>query len=108
VFAIAPAGGPAFILDSLRHITTPTAIVAGRADSTAPIRSNAQRLGRTIPKARLTLLPAVGHYTFLATCTEAGRAAQPQLCADAPGVDRDVVHEGVATRAAQFFDEALK
>ena len=109
VFAIAPALGPAFIPESLRGIRVPVAILAGADDPIVPVRSNAQRLASLIPGATLSLVPGgVGHYTFLATCTPAGREAQPQLCRDAAGVDRERVHEQAVDEAARFFDAALK
>lgn len=108
VLAIAPALGPAFVPASLRRITTPVALVAGSEDRMVPIGSNAQLLTRLIPRASLTLVPGAGHYTFLATCTEDGRRAQPQLCAEARDVDRDTVHQRTADQAAQFFARILR
>jgi predicted dienelactone hydrolase len=108
VFAIAPALGPAFIPDSLQRISIPVAILAGEDDRIVPAKSNAQRLAGAIPGARLTLLPGgVGHYTFLATCTENGRRTQPQLCTDATGIDRQAVHQQAIESAVQFFDKTL-
>lgn len=108
VFAIAPALGPAFIPQSLRRIAIPVAIVAGTDDRTVPIRSNAQLLAKLTPRASLTLLPGVGHYTFLATCTEAGRVAQPQLCTDGRDIERATIHQRVADHASEFFNNTLK
>lgn len=109
VFAIAPALGPAFIPDSLRRLAIPVAIVAGIEDRIVPIASNAQRLAKLIPRASLMLLPdGVGHYTFLAICTEAGRRMQPTLCTDASGIDRDRIHQRTIDGAIQFFDETLR
>jgi predicted dienelactone hydrolase len=96
VFAIAPALGPAFIPDSLRRITAPVAIVAGEGDRIVPVDSNARLLARSTPRASLTLLPGVGHYTFLAAFTEDGRRVQPQLCADCSDVDRGAIHRHTA------------
>ena len=109
VFAIAPALGPAFIPDSLRRLAIPVAIVAGSEDRIVPIGSNAQLLATLIPRASLMLLPdGVGHYTFLAICTDAGRRMQPTLCTDASGIDRDRIHQRTIDRAIQFFDGTLR
>jgi predicted dienelactone hydrolase len=109
VCAIAPALGPAFIPESLRGIAIPVAIVAGSTDDRiVPVGSNAQLLTKLIPRASLTLLPGIGHYTFLAACMENGRRAQPQLCSDATAVDRAAIHHRTADRAVQFFDQALR
>jgi predicted dienelactone hydrolase len=109
VFSIAPAAGPAFIPESLRQIAVPVAVFAGADDSLVPVRSNAQLLARLTPHASLTLLEGgINHYTFLATCTDAGRRGQPQLCGDAPGVDRDMVHQRTVDSAARVFAASLK
>jgi hypothetical protein len=60
-----------------------------------------------IPGAALTVLSDVGHYTFLAVCTDAGRKAQPQLCNDDGPVDRATIHQRVVNNAADFFDRTL-
>jgi len=109
VFAIAPALGQAFIPESLRRITIPITIVAGIDDRIVPVASNAQRLATLTPRARLMLIPGgIGHYTFLATCSDAGRRAQPELCDDASGVDREATHKRTADDAVQFFNSTLR
>jgi predicted dienelactone hydrolase len=109
VFAIAPALGRAFIPGSLRRFSIPVAIVAGIDDRIVPIGSNAQLLAKLIPRASLMLLPdGVEHYTFLATCMEAGRRMQPTLCTDAQGVDRERIHQRAVDSAVQFFDRTLR
>ena len=108
VFAIAPALGPAFQPQSLRKISIPVEIVAGTADKNVPIGSSAQFFAREIPHARLTLLPQVGHYTFLATCGPSGKNSRPDLCGDGAGIDRDSIHAKVAQMAVDFFKAKLK
>jgi hypothetical protein len=73
-----------------------------------PVGPNAQLLAKLTSGASLTLLRGVGHYTFLATCTEHGRRARPELCADAGAVDRETIHQRTADSAARFFDKALR
>jgi len=107
VFAIAPALGPALIPSTVQRISIPVEIVAGQNDQIAPVAFNAQTLARLSPKARLTLLPGAGHYTFLATCTDRGRREQPQLCIDASGVDREAVHARTLDLAVAFFRTSL-
>jgi predicted dienelactone hydrolase len=107
VFAIAPALGPAFIPDSLRDISIPVAIVAGLDDLHVPVASNAEALARLIPSTQLTLLPDASHYTFLATCTEAGHRAQPAFCGPM-GLDRDTIHQRTTELAVRFFDGTLR
>ena len=108
VFAMAPALGQAFAPDSLPTIAVPVSITAGAGDRIVPVRSSAQYLAAAIPGAELTVLPGdVGHYVFVATCTEAGRAAFPPLCIDPPGVDRGTVQATAAGLAATFFARHL-
>ena len=108
VFAIAPALGPGFSPESLEKITVPTAIVAGLADRNVPPDTSAKFFAAKIPGAKLTLFTGVGHYTFLATCAEAGRRTRPELCLDPAGVIRDDIHKQTADLAAAFFAANLK
>lgn len=108
MFAIAPALGPAFRPESLKQISIPVAIVAGSADTIVPVASSAKFFASNIPHAQLTILPDVGHYTFLAECGEQGRQSKPQLCTDRPTVDRAAVHSQTARLAIQFFRKYLK
>lgn len=102
VFAIAPVD-LRLTKQSLGDISIPVEIVAGAGDPILSPASNAETLARSIPGAKLTIYPGgVGHYTFLATCTDAGKAQNPGLCADARDVDRDTVH-GVTVRKAVAF-----
>jgi predicted dienelactone hydrolase len=108
VFALAPALGPAFIPDSLRQIGIPIEIMAGADDRMAPVTTNARPIAAAIPRATLRLLPAVGHYAFLAPCTREGHVAQPQLCEDAASTDRAAIHQRVVDSAAGFFNRTLR
>lgn len=107
VLALAPALGEALTDDGVAGIGIPISIVVGGADAITPADRNARRYAEAIPGARLTVLPGVGHYTFLAECTERGRELLPQLCRDAPGTDRRAVHERVAGHALDWFEEQL-
>ena len=107
-FALAPALGPALTSESLRRVSIPVAVVAGELDSVADLDSNAKRVSALLRQVKLTLLPGAGHYTFLASCTDRGREARPELCADAAPVDRDAVHRQAEALAIEFFDRTLK
>ncbi len=109
VFAMAPALGPAFTPQSLGEIAIPVEIVAGADDKIVPVSANAQRYAASLLNVRLTLFPGgVGHYTFLGSCNAQGQAAQPALCADAPGVDREAIHAKTIALAATFFAANLR
>lgn len=107
VFAIAPAVGMTLTRDSLHSMRLPVEIVVGSADPIAPPRDNADYIRSNIRGARETVLPGVVHYTWLDTCTSAGKAQLGVYCADNPGVDRDAIHQQVDDLAIKFFDKAL-
>lgn len=107
-FAMAPALGPAFRPESLQNISIPVEIVAGDADAIVPVATSARFFVQHIRNAKLNLLPGIGHYTFLAVCGDLGRKVRPDLCVDASGVDRDLVHTEVATMALEFFAANLR
>ena len=93
VFAIAPVLVQALDPDSLRHIG-PVSIVLGDADTVAPPATNGFVAAALISGAHLTQLPGVGHYDFLADCTDAGRGivavcrtAVPQKATHAAAID---------------------
>lgn len=106
VFAIAPALGFTLTEESLREIKRPVEMVVGDADRIAPADSNADYVQTFVRGAGVTLLPKVSHYTFLDTCTAAGKQALPRYCGD--DVDRDAVHAQVAAQAVGFFVKALR
>lgn len=108
VFAIAPALGSVFPIDTLKAVTIPVEIVAGDGDHIVPVSTNASYFAANIPNAKLTILPGgVGHYTFLAACTDAGRRVLAEICTDDKGVDRASVHKDVGKRAIAFFESNL-
>ncbi|MFZ5443783.1 MAG: alpha/beta hydrolase family protein [Myxococcota bacterium] len=107
-FVIAPVLAPAFAPESLARVAVPVELVVGAADDQSAPATNAEPLSRALAHAAVTVLPGVGHYTFLSVCTPKGRRFVPQLCADPPGVDRDAVHTDVALRAQRFFEQALR
>lgn len=107
VFAIAPALGFTQTPESLHSIRMPVEIVVGSADPMAPAATNANLIKANVRGARETILPNVAHYTFLDTCTDAGKQAFSAFCTDPAGVDRDAVHAQVAAMAAQFFAKAF-
>jgi predicted dienelactone hydrolase len=108
VFAIAPAAGQAFGPGAFDEVKIPVAMVVGGSDPIAPPAANAAKFKGMMPKAELTVLSGgVSHYTFLDTCTDAGKAKVSVYCSDAAGVDRDKVHGQVADMAVNFFDRTL-
>ncbi|MGH7498887.1 MAG: alpha/beta hydrolase family protein [Gemmatimonadales bacterium] len=107
VAAMAPAVGKAFTPASLSEVRVPMLVFGGEADSIAPPPANASAIAHGVPGATLILLPAVGHYTFLSTCTPLGRRVIGDLCGDQGGVSRDAVHARVSKEIADFLDKQL-
>jgi predicted dienelactone hydrolase len=107
VFAIAPALGMVLVPDSLARISIPLEIVAGSADAIEPVGVNARYFAAHIPGSRLILFPGAGHYTFFASCTADGKKAEPELCVDHAGIDRDRLHARAAALASAFFSRYL-
>jgi len=109
VFAIAPGLSETQTADSLHQIRIPVELVVGAADTLAPAGNNADWLRANIKGARETLLRGnVAHYTFLDTCTAAGKTQFPNQCIDGAGVDRDAIHAQVSEMAITFFTHSLR
>jgi predicted dienelactone hydrolase len=103
-FAMAPAIVRGLPSDGLRHIRVPVAIILGDADPVAPPATNGLVAARLIPHAELKVLPGVGHYDWLATCTPEGVAAL-DICADK--VPQDATHAAAIDMALAFFARTL-
>jgi len=108
VFAIAPAMGFTLTEESLHAMKLPVEIAVGTADRIAVARDNADYIHAYVRGSRETVLPHVGHYTFLDTCTVEGKAKLGVYCADDASVNRDAVHAQVAAEAVRFLDRALR
>lgn len=79
--ALAPALIQAFTDESLARIARPLLSVGADADEVAPPATNAARLARLAPSARLEILAGASHYAFLNGCTAWGRWFVP-VCGD--------------------------
>ncbi|KTQ97527.1 hypothetical protein NS365_18350 [Aureimonas ureilytica] len=92
--ALAPAPTVrAFAPNSLVGISVPVTLMAGEADLEAPMDACARWLHERLPNSQLHSLGRdVGHYTLLSIGTENGRDLEPDICIDAPGIDRQEVH----------------
>jgi predicted dienelactone hydrolase len=106
VFAMAPLGvffGPG----AFDAVTAPVFLAWATQDEVLVPPDNAAvvRTGlRTLQGERQV---DAGHYVFLAPCSAALDRAAPEICRDAPGVDRVAVHAAVNQDAVAFFRKAL-
>jgi predicted dienelactone hydrolase len=103
-FVMAPAIVQSLDPDSLKGMRPPVRILLGDADKVAPPATNGQVAAALIPRAKLTALPHVGHYDFLAECTPAGDATVPVCPTEAP---RAATHKIAVDEALAFFDATL-
>ena len=90
--------------EGLTRVKVPVAIILGDADPVAPPATNGLVAAKAIPHAELKVLPGVGHYDFLATCTPAGIAAVPVCAAKVP---QDPTHQAAIDAALTFFAKTL-
>ncbi len=109
VFAMSPAVAPGFEPESLAQIHVPVSLVVGAQDEWLPPADHAEPLAQRIPGARLTVLPAGGHFLFMPLCNAIGLQHAKEVCVDRdPSVDRAALHEQVRALAFGFFAEALE
>lgn len=108
IFAIAPALGFTLTPESLHAMRLPVAVVVGSADPIAPPAQNADLIRMQVRGARETVLPGVAHYTFLDTCTAAGKQTLQTYCTDPAGIDRAAIHQQVGELAVQFFAHVFR
>jgi predicted dienelactone hydrolase len=109
-FAMAPGDIQGFGMDEagLKQMAIPAYIIVGAADTTTPPKDNAEFAAKYIPRATLDILPGeVGHEIFVNECDEIGRDNYPEMCVDAPGVDRPRLHDYIGNAAVKFFDANL-
>lgn len=103
-FAMAPALVQALEPASLERMHTPVEIILGDADTVAPPITNGLVAAKMIPNVSLIRLPSVGHYDFLASCTESGRAIVPPCKISVPQID---THRQAIEAAEAFFGRQL-
>lgn len=104
VFAIAPASVQALSPEGLARLRVPVAIILGDADRLMPPATNGLVAAKAIPRAELRVLPGVGHYDFVSTCTPAGVASEPICTAKVP---QDPTHQAAIDMALAFFGRTL-
>ncbi len=106
---LAPALGIAFDRSDLAGVGVPIRIYKAEADDVLPHVANADRLRQLLPRPpEWVVLPAAGHYVFLAPCPEALAAQAPMICGDPPGVDRRALHGRVNGEIVEFFRRTLR
>lgn len=105
VFLMAPGAIEAITPASLHALKTPVSILLGDTDPVAPPNTNGSLAAQRLPNARLQILHDVGHYDFLADCTDAGRRVAV-LC-QRMKVPQQRTHETAVVAAETFFSQTL-
>jgi predicted dienelactone hydrolase len=103
-FAMAPGLVQALQPASLENIRLPVEIILGDADTVAPPSTNGLIAARIVPNASLIRLPGVGHYDFLSTCTQSGRATLARCKVSVP---QETTHRQAIEAAETFFGRTL-
>ncbi len=106
VFLMAPAIVQAFDPAELAKIDVPVSVVVGEADGVASPATNSKVISEANAKARLQVLPDVGHYDFLSECTDLGHKRVGALC-DVT-TDKEATHQAAIRRAVALFDASLE
>jgi predicted dienelactone hydrolase len=104
-FAIAPAIVQSLTPQSLGRLRSPVSIVLGDSDDVIPANTNGGAAARAIPGAVLKVLPGIGHYDFLSTCSPAALASVPECQGIKTPQDR--AHEPTLQAAFRFFAQHL-
>jgi predicted dienelactone hydrolase len=89
---------------SLVGMRMPVCIMLGDADKVAPPATNGLVAANAIPGAKLLQLRGVGHYDFMANCTDSGRVTIPQCKLSVLQAD---THRQAIAAAQEFFARTL-
>ena len=103
-FVMAPGIVQSLDPESLKGMRAPVAIFWATPTRSLRPRTNGEVAAALIPGAKLTVLPHVGHYDFLAECTPAGDAAVPVCPTEVP---RAATHKAAIDEALALFDATL-
>lgn len=106
VFLMAPAIVQAFEPGELGRLEVPVSVVVGEVDRVASSATNSTVIAEANDRARLQVLPLVGHYDFLAECTALGRERVDALCA--VEADKAATHRVAIEQAKVLFDSVLR
>jgi predicted dienelactone hydrolase len=86
--------------------SVPVRVLLAEADDQVLLDPTRSAVARLFPQASIEIVPAAGHYAFLAPCGF-WSGLFVRLCNDPAGVDRVALHRWIAADAVDFFDNAL-
>lgn len=108
VVSAAPALGFAFGKPGLSAVRVPVQLWRAADDRVLPDPFYATAVRQTLPAAPdYHVVPAAGHYDFLAPCSPELAKEVPPICTSAPGFDRAAFHAGFNRAIVAFFAASL-
>jgi predicted dienelactone hydrolase len=108
VVSASPAVGFAFGKAGLSKVTARVQLWRGEDDPVLPNPYYAEAVRADLPNPpELHVVPHLGHYDFIAPCSEAMAARLPEICAHEPGVDETAFHQGFNRDVVRFFRAEL-
>ena len=102
-FVIALVGGPIMTDESVAAVAVPVSIVVGAEDDQSIAELTGVPIGTAIRQSWVEVLPGVHHYAFLSEGTLPARLFLRRIFADPRNLNRNQLHNDVASRAADFF-----
>jgi len=105
----APAVGFLFGPGSLRDVGVPIQLWRAENDRMAPDAWNASIVRQELSQpVENRVVKGADHFVFLAPCSETLARLAPQVCRDAPGIDRVAFHTEFNRAVAEFFRRCLR
>ena len=103
-----PAIGFAFGKSGLQSVKAKVQLWRGEDDPVLPNPYYAEAVRRDLPTPpEMHVVPHMGHYEFLAPCSEAMAKRVPEICAHEPGFDPVAFHASFDREVVRFFRHAL-
>lgn len=94
--------------DSLQKVKAPVGLVATTSDTVLPHEEHAYQLMKWIvPKKLIVLAGEASHYSFLNRISKKGESLIKGPYRDAPGSNREKIHDRTALFADEFFRDTL-
>lgn len=103
----APAIGPMFDEAGLRDVDAPVQVFWAEQDEILNEPANSAHYGDGLRNVEIRAMPGIGHFTFLAPCSDLLRQYAPQICTDPAGIDRAGVTATIAREVIAFLDRSL-
>jgi len=104
----APAASYLFGPDGLQQVRIPIQLWRAESDQQAPNAWNSDIVAKGLPKvAEEHTVPQAGHFVFLAPCSDQLVQQAPQICTDAPSIDRVKFHRQFNQSVVAFFCNTL-